>query len=106
MQFGAGDYTYTYADGWLKTPPGWTWGWIPAVACDSRDRVFVYSRSQHPLAVFDRDGNFTGWTDRGELGMSTGAGPLSAGRSLEGSGDLGSIAGPRTQTTSNLGIGH
>ncbi len=58
MQFGTGDYTYTYADGWLKTPPGWTWGWIPAVACDSRDRVFVYSRSQHPLAVFDRDGNF------------------------------------------------
>ena len=58
MEFGSGDYTYTYADGWLKTPPGWVWGWIPAVACDSRDRVFVYSRSQHPLAVFDRDGNF------------------------------------------------
>jgi sugar lactone lactonase YvrE len=58
MQFGAGDYTYTVAEGWLKTPPGWTWGWIPAVACDSRDRVYIYSRSEHPLAVFDRDGNF------------------------------------------------
>jgi len=53
---------------------------------------------------FDRDGNFTGWTDRGELGMKTGIGPLSAGQSLEGSANLGSIAGPRTQTTSSFGI--
>ena len=53
---------------------------------------------------FDRDGNFTGWTDRGELGMKTGIGPLSAGQSLEGSADLGSIAGPRTQTTSSFGF--
>jgi len=53
---------------------------------------------------FDRDGNFTGWTDRGELGMKTGIGPLSAGQSLEGSADLGSIAGPRTQTTSGFGF--
>ena len=58
MLFGTGNYTYTLAEGWLKTPPGWIWGWIPAVACDSRDRVYVYSRSDHPLAVFDRDGNF------------------------------------------------
>lgn len=53
---------------------------------------------------FDRDGNFTGWTDKGELGMKTGIGPLSAGQSLEGSANLGSIAGPRTQTTSSFGI--
>jgi sugar lactone lactonase YvrE len=26
------------------------------VAVDSQDRVFVYSRSEHPLVVFDRDG--------------------------------------------------
>ncbi|MDD2202029.1 MAG: hypothetical protein PHQ21_06855 [Firmicutes bacterium] len=53
---------------------------------------------------FDKDGNFTGWTDRGELGVKTGIGPLSAGQSLEGSANLGSIVGPRTQTTSSLGI--
>jgi sugar lactone lactonase YvrE len=58
MSFGTGAYQFNYADGWLKSPPGWVWGWIPAIACDSRDRVFVYSRSQHPLAVFDKDGNF------------------------------------------------
>lgn len=53
---------------------------------------------------FDKDGNFTGWTDKGEFGMKTGIGPLSAGQSLEGSANLGSIAGPRTETTSSLGI--
>lgn len=58
MAFGAGKYTYEVAVGWGKLPAGWQWGWIPAVACDSQDRVFVYSRSEHPLVVFDREGNF------------------------------------------------
>ena len=58
MAFGSGKYTYELAEGWSKLPAGWTWGWIPAVACDSRDRVYVYSRSEHPLVIFDRDGNF------------------------------------------------
>ncbi len=53
---------------------------------------------------FDKNGNFTGWTDKGEFGMKTGIGPLSAGQSLEGSANLGSIAGPRTETTSSLGF--
>ena len=58
MVFGTGKYRYTVAENWDKTPDGWKWGWIPAVATDSQDRVFVYSRSENPLAVFDRDGNF------------------------------------------------
>lgn len=58
MAFGSGDYTYEVAEGWGQLPPGWTWGWIPAVACDSQDRVYVYSRSEHPLVLFDRDGTF------------------------------------------------
>src|SRR5262245_23317220 len=58
MTFGSGKYTYEVVEGWGKLPQGWKWGWIPAVACDSQDRVFVYSRSEHPLVVFDREGNF------------------------------------------------
>jgi len=58
MTFGSGGYTYTVAEGWGRLPDGWTWGWIPAVACDSQGRVYVYSRSEHPLVIFDRDGNF------------------------------------------------
>ena len=57
MVFGTGKYRYTVAENWAKTPDGWKWGWIPAVATDSQDRVFVYSRSENPLVVFDRGGN-------------------------------------------------
>jgi streptogramin lyase len=58
MTFGTGKYTYKVSEGWGKLPDGWEWGWIPAVACDSQDRVYVYSRSKHPLVIFDRDGKF------------------------------------------------
>ncbi len=44
--------------GWGKLPDGWKWGWIVGMACDSQDRVYVSSRSEHPLVVFDREGNF------------------------------------------------
>lgn len=58
MAFGFGKFTYELAEGWGKLPDGWEWGWIPAVACDSEDRVFVYSRSKHPLVIFNREGEF------------------------------------------------
>jgi len=58
MAFGSGKYTYEVQPGWGKLPSGWEWGWIPAVACDSQDNVYVYSRSEHPLVIFDREGNF------------------------------------------------
>jgi streptogramin lyase len=58
MVFGSGDYTYEYADGWGKLPAGWSWGVTVGVACDAEDRVYVHTRGDHPLMVFDRDGNF------------------------------------------------
>ena len=62
MTFGEGDYTYRVQEGWGRLPEGWTFGWIPAVAVDSQDRIHVYSRSEHPMVVFDREGNFlTSW---------------------------------------------
>jgi streptogramin lyase len=58
MVLDSNNYAYQVVEGWGKLPEGWTWGWIPAVACDSQDRVYVYSRSEHHLVVFDREGNF------------------------------------------------
>ena len=58
MAFGSGKYTYEFVENWGKLPAGWRFGWIPAVACDSKDNVYVYSRSEHPLVLFDRAGNF------------------------------------------------
>ena len=64
MIFGQGTHQYTVEENWWTLPEGWEFGWIPAVAVDSQDRVYVYSRSEHPMVVFDRDGNFlTSWGD-------------------------------------------
>lgn len=62
MRVGTGEYQYEVIADWAKLPAGWSFGWIPSVAVDSRDRVYVYSRSEHPMVVFDRDGAFlTSW---------------------------------------------
>lgn len=42
---------------WAKWPRDWTVTEVTAVATDSRDRVFVFNRGDHPVAVFDPDGN-------------------------------------------------
>jgi len=56
MLFGQGDYTYDYHTDWANLDSAYHEGWVPAVACDSTDRVFIYSRSEKPLNVYDRDG--------------------------------------------------
>ena len=58
MTFGSGEYTYRADMDWAKRPEGWTWGWTPGMACDSQGRIFVSSRCDHPLVLFDADGNF------------------------------------------------
>ena len=64
MVFGQGTHQYTVEENWWTLPEGWEFGWIPAVAVDSQDRVYVYSRSEHPMVVFDREGNFIdSWGD-------------------------------------------
>jgi len=45
-------------DNWGKLPDGWHYGEVAAVGVDSKDNVYVFARSEHPMMVFDRDGNF------------------------------------------------
>ncbi len=55
---GEGDYRYEVIENWGKLPDGWRYGEVAAVGVDSKDNVYVFSRSKHPMIVFDRDGNF------------------------------------------------
>jgi len=54
---GSGDFIYEMMDDWAKLPEWWTIGQAEP-ACDSQDRVYIFNRSDHPLMVFDREGNF------------------------------------------------
>jgi DNA-binding beta-propeller fold protein YncE len=56
------EFGYQANDRWAHVPPGWDWVEIAGVAADKQDRVYVFSRGDHPVMVFDRDGAFlTSW---------------------------------------------
>ena len=55
---GTGEHRYRVVENWAKLPDRWEFRDVAAVACDSKDRVYVFNRGEHPMMVFDRDGNF------------------------------------------------
>ncbi len=55
---GSGKYTYELIQDWPKPPAGESLGIVSTVATDSQDRVYVFQRTDPPVMVFDRDGNF------------------------------------------------
>ncbi len=57
---GSGDFTYRVVEQWARLPEGWRFGDVAGVGVDRRDRVYVFNRGPHPMAVFDREGNFLG----------------------------------------------
>jgi DNA-binding beta-propeller fold protein YncE len=58
---GTGKYTYELMDDWARLPEGWVLGQT-GIVTDSRDRVFLFNRSDHPLIVLDADGSYyTSW---------------------------------------------
>ena len=59
---GQDQLSYQPVDGWAKLPEGWSFKECADVAVDSQDRVYIFSRGEHPVIVFDRDGKFlTSW---------------------------------------------
>jgi hypothetical protein len=60
MIVGQGSYRYEVAEGWGQLPAGWSFGDVTAIAVDSADNVFVFTRTPHPVIVFDREGRFLG----------------------------------------------
>ena len=55
---GSGKYTYEVHEDWAKIPAGWEMP-AAAVTVDSQDRVYCFNRTKdHPVIVFDRDGNY------------------------------------------------
>jgi sugar lactone lactonase YvrE len=55
---GTGEHRYRVVENWAKLPDGWKLTDVASVGVDSKDRIYVFNRGEHPVIVFDRDGNF------------------------------------------------
>lgn len=58
MATGAHKLEYEVLEGWERLPEGWSFVEVAGVAVDSRDRVYVFNRGEHPMIVFDKEGQF------------------------------------------------
>jgi DNA-binding beta-propeller fold protein YncE len=60
VRVGSGRFSYEALPHWEWLPQGWSFGEVAGVATDSKSRVYVFSRSDHPVTIFERDGRFVG----------------------------------------------
>jgi len=56
VRVGQGSFRYRVEESWARFPGDGPSGEAVAVACDSRDRVYVFLRGPHPVQVFEPDG--------------------------------------------------
>ena len=58
MIVGNGRFRYRVNADWAKLPEGWSFKAVGGVGVDSNDNVYVFNRGEHPMMVFDHEGNF------------------------------------------------
>lgn len=58
LKVGGGEFTYEFVESWEKIPKGYSWPETAGVVTDDHDNVYVFNRGEHPMMVFDKDGNF------------------------------------------------
>lgn len=58
MAIGPHKLEYEVVEGWEHLPEGWSFVEVAGVAVDSRERVYVFTRGEHPVIVFDKEGQF------------------------------------------------
>ncbi len=68
--YGTGDFRYEFVEGWPKLPAGSHFEECPGVAIDSRDNVYVLTRSEDPIMVFDSAGNYIRTIGKGQFSVS------------------------------------
>ena len=55
---GQGEFKYKVVEDWAKLPENWFFMDVAGVAVNSKDEVYVFNRGEHPMIVFDIDGNY------------------------------------------------
>jgi len=57
--------------GWERLPAGYTHPDVAAVAVNSKGRVYLFCRAEHPVLIYERDGRFVGSWGEGMFSMRT-----------------------------------
>ena len=57
--------------GWEQLPSGYTHPDVAAVAVNSKGRVYLFCRAEHPVLMYERDGHFVGSWGEGTFTMRT-----------------------------------
>ena len=74
MPYGGGNYRYELEDGWAKLPEGSsTFFDVPDVHVDVLDRVYITTRGEYPVMVFDLNGNLITALKEGSFGFPLGS---------------------------------
>jgi hypothetical protein len=63
--------SYKAVVGWEQLPARYTHPDVAAVAVDSKDRVYLFCRAEHPVLIYERDGRFVGSWDDGAFTTRT-----------------------------------
>lgn len=58
VALGTEAFTFEVVENWAKVPSGWSFREVGGVGVDAKDNVYVFNRGEHPMMVFDRQGNF------------------------------------------------
>ena len=58
MRVGSGGFLYEFIPNWGKPPAGYEFGGVPGGAVDGWGRVHIFTRTPHPVLIFDADGDF------------------------------------------------
>lgn len=60
VRVGSDVLRYEVQEGWGSLPKGFRWGQVASVGGDAEDRVHFFTRTEHPVIMFERDGRFLG----------------------------------------------
>lgn len=64
VRFGSGALAFELVEGWERLPSSWEHPDVAGVCTDSSGNVLLYCRGDHPVLIYDKDGNFLdSWGD-------------------------------------------
>ncbi len=73
MLYGQGKFQYELVEGWAKLPAGESFMDVGGVCTDANGRVYVLSRTEYPITVFDRDGKMVSRWGKGVFARAHGS---------------------------------